>query len=165
MRITIGCDHRGLELKQSVIELITEDGHSYKDFGSHNTESVDYPDIAQKVAQAVASGKCKRGILICDTGVGMCIVANKVKGIRAALCCDGWSACQARRHNDVNILCLSEGVLQDGGTLRLPADVASVVEDGVGGQVEEIVNSFLTTQFSRASRHQRRVNKIRDMEG
>ncbi len=143
MRIAIGCDHRGVELKKTVIKLITEAGHTCEDFGSHNTEPVDYPDIAQKVAQAVASGNFERGILICDTGIGMCIAANKVKGIRAALCHDAFSARRARQHNDANILCLA-------------------AEDS-GGPVAEIVNAFLTGEFE-GGRHQRRVDKIRDME-
>ena len=144
MRVAIGCDHRGLELKQSVIKLITEAGHSYKDFGSRNTEPVDYPDIAQKAAQAVASGNFERGILICDTGIGMCIAANKVKGTRAALCHDAFSACRARQHNDANILCLA-------------------AEDGGEELVAETVSAFITGEFE-GGRHQRRVDKIRDME-
>ena len=106
MRIAIGCDHRGLKLKQFIMKLITEAKHSYEDFGGYTADPVDYPDIAQKVAKAVASGDFKRGILICDTGIGMCIAANKVKGIRAAPCHDAFSARRARQHNDANILCL-----------------------------------------------------------
>ena len=144
MRIAIGCDHRGLELKQSVIKLITKAGHSYEDFGCYTTDSVDYPDIAQKVAKAVTAGNFERGVLICDTGIGMSIVANKVKGIRAALCHNAFSACRARQHNDANILCLAAGEEQE--------------------PVPEIVNAFLTGEFE-GGRHQRRVDKIRDMEG
>ena len=88
MRIAIGCDHRGLNLKQFIMKLLTEMGHIYVDFGTYTTGSVDYPDIACKVAEAVAAGDFKQGILICDTGIGMSIAANKVKGIRAALCHD-----------------------------------------------------------------------------
>lgn len=144
MRIAIGGDHRGVELKKTVIKLITEAGHSVEDFGSFTTESVDYPDIAQKVGRAVASGTFELGVLICDTGIGMCIAANKVKGIRAALCHNAFSACRARQHNNANILCLA-------------------VENGVE-DVAEVVKSFLTCQFE-GGRHQRRVNKIIDMEG
>ncbi len=144
MRIAIGCDHRGLELKQTVIKLITEAGHSYKDFGCYTTEPVDYPDIARKVAEAVSNGDFERGILICSTGIGMSIAANKVKGIRAALCYDAFSACRARQHNDANILCLGA----EEGQERVP----------------EIVNAFLTCEFE-GGRHQRRVDKIRAMEG
>ncbi|MFC2056859.1 ribose 5-phosphate isomerase B [Chloroflexota bacterium] len=143
MRIAIGCDHRGLNLKQSVIELITEAEHSYEDFGSFTAASVDYPDIAKAVAESVAGGNYDRGILICSTGIGMCIVANKVKGIRAALCHNVFGATRARWHNDANILCLGAEEEQ--------------------GPVPEIVNAFLTSEFE-GGRHQRRVDKIRNLE-
>ena len=143
MRIAIGCDHHGPNLKQLVIGLITEAQHGYKDFGCYTTDSVDYPDIARKVAEAVANGEFERGILICGTGIGMSIAANKVKGIRAALCHNAFSACRARKHNDANILCLGA--------------------DEDPQQVLEIVNAFLTAEFE-GGRHQRRVNKIKDME-
>jgi len=146
MRIAIGCDHRGLNLKQSVIKLITEAGHSYEDFGCYTTDSVDYPDIAQKVGEAVAKGDFECGILICGTGIGMSIAANKVKGIRAALCHNVFSATLTRQHNDANILCLGA----EKGQLQEP--------------VSEIVNAFLTTEFE-GGRHQRRVDKIKAMEG
>ena len=143
MRIAIGCDHRGLNLKQFIIKLVTEAGHTYEDFGSYTTDSVDYPDIAKKVAEAVAWGESKYGILICDTGIGMSIAANKVKGIRAALCHDAFSACRARLHNDANVLCLGTEQKQD--------------------TVHEIVDVFLTTEFE-GGRHQQRLNKIKAME-
>ncbi len=143
MHIAIGCDHRGLNLKQFIIKLITEAGHSYEDFGSYTTDSVDYPDIAKKVAGAVAAGYFERGILICDTGIGMSIAANKVEGIRAALCHDVFSACRARQHNDANVLCLGTGQEQDA--------------------VREIVEAFLSTEFE-GGRHQRRLNKIEAIE-
>ncbi len=146
MRIAIGCDHRGLNLKQFVTKLIAEAGHSYEDFGCYTTDSVDYPDIAKKVAEAVARGSFECGILICGTGIGMSIAANKVKGVRAALCHDAFSARRARQHNDANILCLGAGEEQE----REPAP--------------EIVNAFLASQFE-GGRHQRRVDKIREMEG
>ena len=144
MRIAIGCDHRGLNLKQFIIKLITEAGHNYEDFGGYTTDPVDYPDIAQKVAEAVTAGHFECGILICNTGIGMSIAANKVKGIRAALCCDVFSARCARQHNDANILCLGEGQAQD----TLP----------------EIIDAFLNSEFE-GGRHLRRLNKIKDMEG
>jgi ribose 5-phosphate isomerase B len=144
MRIAIGCDHRGLELKQFVMRLITEKGHSYDDFGSYTTDSVDYPDIAKKVAEGVAGGEFERGILICDTGIGMSMAANKVKGIRAALCHDVFGAQRARQHNDANVLCLGA---------RQREDV-----------VREIVNAFLTYAFE-GGRHQRRLDKMKAMEG
>ena len=143
MRIAIGCDHKGLNLKQFIIKLITEAEHSYEDFGCYTTDSVDYPDIAKKVAEAVASGHFERGILICDTGIGMSIAANKVKGIRAALCHNAFSARRARQHNDANILCLAAQKQ---------------------GAVDEIVDAFLTTEFE-GGRHLQRLNKIKDMEG
>ncbi len=144
MRIAIGCDHKGLELKQFIIKLITQAGHSYEDFGCFTADSVDYPDIAKEVAEAVARGDFKYGILVCDTGIGMSIAANKVKGIRAALCHNVFSTCRARQHNDVNILCL--------GT-----------EEGQS-TVREITEAFLTSEFE-GGRHLRRLNKIRAMEG
>ena len=144
MRIAIGCDHRGLELKQFIIKLITEAGHSYKDFGGYTADPVDYPDIAQKVAEAVAKDSFERGILICDTGIGMSIAANKVKGIRAALCHDAFSARRARQHNDANILCLAGEEGQD--------------------TVREILEAFLSTDFE-GGRHQHRLDKIKAMEG
>ena len=144
MRIAIGCDHRGLDLKQFIMGLLTELGHSYEDFGCYTTEAVDYPDIARKVADAVTKGYFEGGILICDTGIGMSIAANKVRGIRAALCHDAFSARRARQHNDANIICLGEGVAQD--------------------KASEIIDVFLTTEFE-AGRHQRRLDKIRAMEG
>ena len=143
MRIAIGCDHRGLNLKQLVIKLIAEAGHSYEDFGCYTTDSVDYPDIAKRVAEAVTRGYFECGILICDTGIGMSIAANKVKGIRAALCHDAFSACRARQHNDANILCLGAQEEQ--------------------GLIPEIVDAFLTSEFE-GGRHLRRLNKITDME-
>ncbi len=144
MHIAIGCDHRGLDLKQFIIKLTTEAGHTYEDFGCYTADPVDYPDIAQKVAEAVTAGNFERGVLICDTGIGMSIAANKVKGIRAALCHNAFSACRARQHNDANILCLAVRAGQE--------------------QVPEIIEVFLTSEFE-GGRHLRRLNKIRDMEG
>jgi len=142
--IAIGCDHRGLTLKQFIIKLITEAGHSYKDFGCYTTNSVDYHDIAKKVAEAETMGSFEYGILVCDTGIGMSIAANKVKGIRAALCRSASDAQRARQHNDANILCLGAEVGQ--------------------GEIPEIVEAFLTSKFE-GGRHLRRLNKIKDMEG
>ncbi len=143
MRIAIGCDHRGVDFKKSVMKLLAETGHSYEDFGCFSEESVDYPDIARRVAEAVATGSFARGILICYSGIGMSIAANKVKGIRAALCHDTFGAHLARQHNDANILCL--------GAFR--------GKNELGG----ILNAFLTTEFE-GDRHQRRLDKIRAME-
>ena len=144
MHISIGCDHRGLNLKQFIIKLTTEAGHSYKDFGCYTADPVDYPDIAQKVAEAVARGDFEFGILICDTGIGMSIAANKVKGIRAALCHDAFSSHRARQHNDANILCLAAGK--------------------EANAVHEIIDAFLTSHFE-GGRHLSRLNKIKAMEG
>ena len=143
MRIAIGCDHRGINLKKEVIKIVTEAGHTYQDFGCFNTDSVDYPDIAEKVGKAVAKGEFDRGILICGTGIGMCIAANKVKGIRAAQCYDNFCATRARQHNDANIMCL--------GAEDAPKDL------------KEVVTTFLTTDFE-GGRHQPRVNKIMALE-
>ena len=144
MHIAIGCDHRGLNLKQFIMRLITQAEHSYEDFGCYTTDSVDYPDIAKQVAEAVARGDFKCGILICGTGIGMCIAANKVRGVRAALCYDTFCARRARQHNDANILCL-------GG-------------EAAPETVPEIIDAFLTSKFE-GGRHLQRLNKIRAMEG
>ena len=143
MRIAIGCDHRGINLKQFIIELTAESGHSCEDFGCYTADPVDYPDIAQKVAEAIARGNFEFGILTCDTGIGMSIAANKVKGIRAALCHNAFTACRARQHNDANILCL--------GT-ALESDV-----------LKEIIETYLSSQFE-GGRHLRRLNKIEALE-
>ena len=143
MPIAIGADHRGLELKQFIIKLLSQMGHSYEDFGGYTAEPVDYPDIAQKVAEGVAKGDFDLGILICDTGIGMCIAANKVRGIRAALAHDTFSTRRARQHNDANILCLGTGETPE--------------------TVREIVEVFLNTQFE-GGRHQKRIDKIRAIE-
>ncbi len=144
MSIAIGCDHNGFNLKQWIISLLTEMGNSYEDFGCYDSGSVDYPDIGRAVAESVAQGRFDHGILICSTGVGMCIIANKVPGVRAALCHETFSARRAREHNDANILCL-------GG---------SVVGQGV---VREIVTTYLNSQFV-GGRHARRLEKIQAME-
>jgi ribose 5-phosphate isomerase B len=144
MLIAIGCDHRGLETKQLIMRLVTEAGHEISDLGAYTTDPVDYPDIAKEVAGAVAGGDFDHGILVCNTGIGVSMAANKVKGIRAALCCDAFMARRARQHNDANILCL--------GT-ELAPEVAA-----------DIITAYLTTDFE-GGRHQRRVNKITDLEG
>ncbi len=144
MNIALGCDHRGLKVKQAVMEFLLEMGRSYHDFGCYSNESVDYPDIAREVGEAVASGKYEQGILICSTGIGMGIAANKIKGIRAALCCDAHSAQRARQHNDANILCLR------GQDIELEAAL-------------EIVKAYLSGAFE-GGRHTRRLKKIKDME-
>jgi ribose 5-phosphate isomerase B len=143
MRIAIGCDHRGIEFKQLVIKVLSNNNHTTKDFGSYTTDSVDYPDIAKEVGEAVISGKYDRGVLICGTGIGMSIAANKVKGIRAALCHNSFCASRARLHNDANILCMGSEIVKD--------------------EMPDIVNTFMTTEFE-GGRHQRRVEKMTEME-
>lgn len=143
MRIAIGCDHRGLDTKRLIMELVTEAGHEVKDLGTYTVDPVDYPDIAREVAGVVARGDFAQGILVCNTGIGVSMAANKVKGIRAALCCDAFMARRARQHNDANILCL--------GTELAPEVLA------------DIVTAYLTTDFE-GGRHLRRVNKIKAME-
>ncbi len=144
MHIAIGCDHRGLRFKQLVIKVMTDAGHTYQDFGCFTADSVDYPDIAREVAGEVAGGDFDRGVLICGTGIGMCIAANKVKGIRAAVCTDVFRARRARQHNDANIMCLA-------------------AEDE-NSDIAEIIDAFLTTSFE-GERHSIRLDKIRAMEG
>jgi len=144
VRIALGCDHRGLNLKQAIISFITKTEHSYEDFGGYDTTPVDYPDIAQKVAEAVARGEFDCGILVCSSGIGMCIAANKVKGIRAAVCHNMFTVRRARQHNDANILCLGAEV---------------VGEDSV----KEIVQTFLDTGFE-GGRHTQRLEKIKALE-
>jgi RpiB/LacA/LacB family sugar-phosphate isomerase len=143
VRIAIGGDHRGFALKGLVIKLVTEAGHSYEDFGCYSEDSVDYPDIAEKVSEAVVKGDFDRGILICGTGIGMCIAANKVRGIRAAQCYNSFTAHRARQHNDAQICCLSG----EEGEAHVPA----------------IIEAFLTTEFE-GGRHQKRLDKIRKIE-
>ena len=143
MRVAIGNDHRGFQLKKLIVQFLSESGYEYQDFGSIDSNSVDYPDIAKAVGEAVASGQFDRGILICDTGIGMSIAANKVKGIRAALCYDPFCATRARLHNDANVITL--------GT-KQPEET-----------VKEILQNFLTTDFE-GGRHITRVNKINTME-
>ena len=144
MKIAIACDHRGYEAKELIKNMLGRTGHEVIDFGTDESKSCDYPDYAIPAALTVARGEADYGVLICDTGIGMSIAANKVKGIRAALCHDVFSAARARQHNDANILCLAAGGNPEG--------------------VAEVVNTFFTTQFE-GGRHLRRLNKIKAMEG
>jgi ribose 5-phosphate isomerase B len=143
VKIAIGSDHRGLALKARVVKLVTDLGSETKDFGAYSEASVDYPNIAEAVGKAVASGKYDKGILICGTGIGMCIAANKVKGIRAALALTELMACRARQHNNANILCL--GAEND------------------DSQLSQMVKAFLTCQFE-GGRHQVRVDEMTKMD-
>ncbi len=144
MRIAIGADHAGYALKEVLIAHLREQGVEVVDFGTHGTDSVDYPDYAQAVAEAVARGEADYGVLICGTGIGMAITANKVPGIRAAAVSDVYSAKMSRAHNDANILCL-------GGRVVGP------------GLAIEILEAWLHTPFE-GGRHVRRLEKIRRME-
>lgn len=141
MRIALGCDHAGFGLKKELSELLQSDGHELQDLGCFSEESVDYPDIARAVAEAVANGKCERGILVCGTGIGMCITANKVQGVRAALCSEEYSAKLSIEHNNANVLALGSRVT--GSELA-----------------KEIVRVWLTASFDPTSRHARRVAMI-----
>ena len=141
--IALGCDQAGYELKQVIMNHLAERGLAYKDYGSYSSEPVDYPIYGKKVAQAIVDGECDRGILICGTGIGISIAANKVKGIRAAVCSDCFSAEATRLHNDANILAFG----------------ARVVGPGLA---EKIVDVFLDTEFSGVERHKRRVDIIEE---
>lgn len=144
MNVAIGSDHGGLDLKETVFSTLTELGLTYEDYGTHDRSSCDYPDFAQKVAEAVAGGKAQFGILICGTGIGMSIAANKVSGVRAALCNEVFSARMARAHNNANLLCMG----------------ARVVGAGVA---DEVLRAFFGGSFE-GGRHARRVEKINLLE-
>ena len=141
--IAIGSDHGGFELKKEVMAHLDARGLEYKDFGTYSDASCDYPVYGKAVAKAVASGECERGIIICGTGIGISIAANKVKGIRAALCGDCFSAEATRQHNDANVLALGARVVGPGLALK-------------------IVDTFLDTPFSNGERHIRRIEMIED---
>ncbi len=139
--IALGCDQAGFELMQEVKTYLTGNGYEFKDFGTYSTEACDYPVYGKLVANAVASGECDKGILVCGTGIGISIAANKVPGIRAAVCTDCFTAEATRQHNDANVLALGGRVVGKGLALK-------------------IVETFLTTPFSNAERHIRRVNML-----
>lgn len=141
--IAIGSDHGGFELKKEVMAHLDARGLEYKDFGTYSDASCDYPVYGKAVAKAVASGVCERGIIICGTGIGISIAANKVHGIRAALCGDCFSAEATRQHNDANVLALGARVVGPGLALK-------------------IVDTFLDTPFSNGERHIRRIEMIED---
>ena len=145
MRIAIGADHAGFELKELVVEDMARAGHEVLDKGTHSTAPVDYPDYARSVAEVVLSGDAERGILVCGSGVGACVAANKLAGIRAGLCHDTYSARQGVEHDDMNVLCLGARVI--GPELAL-----------------ELVRNFLAARFSGEERHCRRLAKIEALE-
>lgn len=144
MKIAIGCDHGGLEHKNSIVENLKERGFDVTDFGIYENTPIDYPDMALKVAKSVVSGENELGILVCGTGIGMSLAANKVKGIRAAVCSDHFSAKYTRLHNNSNILCLGGRVI------------------GIGTALE-LVDLFVDTEFE-GGRHQKRIDKITEIE-
>ena len=144
MKIAIGCDHGGYLLKQDILIWLEENDYDFEDFGCYNTESVDYPVYAEKVARAVASGECEKGIVICTTGIGVSMAANKVKGIRCALCGDSYSAEMPRRHNDANVLAMGAGIIGP-------------------NMAKKITEVFLTTAFE-GGRHARRVGLLDNIQ-
>lgn len=145
MRVAVGCDHAGFPLKGHVVESVEAAGHTVVDCGTHSTEPVDYPDSASSVAAAILEGGAQRGILICGSGVGAAVAANKITGIRAGLCHDVYSAHQGVEHDNVNVLCL-------GGRILGPA------------LVPELVEAFLRAKFTGEERHLRRLAKIQALE-
>lgn len=144
MKIAIACDHGGLNLKKEIIKYVEAQGYTAVDFGTNTTDSCDYPDYALPAAEAVSKGECEKGIVVCSTGIGVSIVANKVPHVRCAHCHDTYCAEFTRLHNDANMLALGEKVVGVGYALK-------------------IVETFLKTEFE-SGRHQRRVDKISDIE-
>ncbi len=145
MKISVACDHGGLNLKKALIAYLQKCGHEVQDFGTNSVDSCDYPDFAVQAAEAVASGACDRGIVVCSSGIGVSIVANKVPGIRCAHCHDTYCAKYTRLHNNANMMAFGEKVI------------------GVG-LMEEMVNLFLTTEYEGGERHDRRLSKIKAIE-
>jgi ribose 5-phosphate isomerase B len=146
MRIALGADHAGYDLKQHIASMLAESGVTVIDLGTHSADPVDYPDFAAAVARAVTDGRADRGIIICGSGAGACVAANKVKGIRAAVAHDTYTAHQAVEHDDMNVLCLGSRVI---GT----------------AVAEELVRAFITAEFSHEERHVRRLDKVKALEG
>ena len=146
MRIALGADHAGYPLKTEVLRFLQENEHEVLDLGTHSTEPVDFPDYAKVVGEKVQQGVAERGILVCGSGVGACVAANKLKGIRAALCHDTYTAHQGVEHDDINVLCLGGRVI--GSALAF-----------------DILRTWLSAKFTGAERHQRRVAKIVALEG
>ena len=145
MKIAIGCDHGALALKNTVVAHLTKKGFEVKDFGTYTPDSCDYPDFAAAAAKAVANGECDKGIVLCTTGIGVSITANKIDGIRCALLSDVMSARMTREHNDTNVMAIGAGVV--GQMLAL-----------------EIIDTWLGTEFSGEPRHQRRIDKVMALE-
>ena len=145
MKIAVACDHGGLALKNAVMDWLGKNGYEAVDYGTDSSCSCDYPDFALKAAEAVAAGECASGVLVCTTGIGISIAANKVRGVRCALCSEPFSAKMTRLHNDANMLALGGGIVGDNLGL-------------------EIVKTFLETPFSAEEKHARRIAKIAAIE-
>ena len=145
MKIALGCDHGALDLKNAVAEHLKKAGHEVCDYGTYTLDSCDYPDYAEKAAKAVASGECEKGIVLCTTGIGISIAANKIPGVRCALLHETWSAKMTREHNDTNMMALGAAVT--GQMLAL-----------------QIVDTWLGTEFSGEAKHQRRIDKVCALE-
>jgi len=145
LKIAIGCDHAGFGLKQEIMRVLADAGHKVRDLGAYDAQPSDYPDYASAVARAVASGDVEKGIFICGTGVGPAMVANRIAGVRAAVCHDTYSAHTSREHNDANMLCLGSRVIGPG----LASDIVTV---------------WLSSQFSGEERHRRRIAKMMELD-
>ncbi len=145
MRIAVACDHAGFPFKEEVIRAISECGHQPVDLGTNSTAAVDYPDFSSKLCQAILEGETERGVLICGSGIGACIAANKVSGIYAGLCHDTYSASQGVEHDNMNVLCLGARVI---GPALVPG----------------LIRAFLDAHFSSEERHRRRFEKVRNLE-
>ena len=145
MKIAVACDHGGLNLKNALIAYLEKNGHEVKDFGTYTKDSCDYPDFAAKAAESVASGESDRGIVVCSSGIGVSIVANKVPGVRCAHCHDWYCAKFTRLHNDANMLAFGEKVVGE-------------------GMMQEMVDVFLNTEYEGGERHDRRLAKIKALE-
>jgi ribose 5-phosphate isomerase B len=146
MRIAVGSDHAGYALKEHLASWLAESGHAVYDLGTHAADPVDYPDYAAAVAQAVLDGRADRGVIVCGSGAGAAIAANKLRGIRAAVAHDGYTAHQMVEHDDVNVICLGSRVIGE-------------------ALAEDLVMTFIKAEFSRDDRHVRRLDKIRALEG
>ena len=144
MKISLGCDHGAFTLKEHIKDYLTQKGHEVVDCGTYSADSCDYPVFAQAAAQKVTSGECERGIVMCTTGIGISISANKVKGVRCALCSEPYSAEMTRRHNDANMLAMGAGLIGQ-------------------NMADRIVDTFLSTEFE-GGRHQRRVDRMMEIE-
>ena len=145
MRIVVGADHRGYEMKDEIAAALKRAGHEVLDVGTHNADSVDYPDYARAVGEALTDGRAERGVLVCGSGVGAGIAANKIHGVRAAICHDTYSARQGVEHDDMNVLCLGAGVIDSGLAL-------------------ELVQAFTDARLSGEERYRRRLEKVAEME-